>query len=422
MGLEAAEKLVIELAAGRVGTDLKPTVVQKALNIGHWLVYLFGIVIAEDEYQQGKNPKAVPKNNNDISHYFSPVMAKRFSTFQEKYMDFESNEKSSHHKPKLYQLTARMIPSVEQQAIVKRDLLKECDKLESLSNEALEALLTEESTAPRLAPTTKKPKKKKKQKKKQPALSRTESSTSLTKDEEKKITLEEVVSMTLQQPSDDRSEEGSAWVEITKKRSGEKHSDGEVPQHILKTRNGNSMEINAGSKEEESIDPIPSDIYGKSTEEKDSPLTRADSMSENVIEKVNTSSPTPSLTSNNSAHSERANSISASDDLEDSTDTDVEQELVEAKRQLEVERLAHKNALRKEKERYENMIQSLQLRLYISENKLRTYEDAFEKHVQAVSEIKRTKSVTNENNAWTSSSPSIISRVLKQQSNGRSKI
>jgi len=57
-------------------------------------------VIAEDEYQQWKNPKAVPNNHNETSHHFSPAMAKRFAAFQEKYLDFEKNEKSSHQKKK----------------------------------------------------------------------------------------------------------------------------------------------------------------------------------------------------------------------------------------------------------------------------------------------------------------------------------
>ena len=68
MGLQAAEQLVTELAAGRVGADFNSTQVQKELNIPTFLVYLFGIVIAEEEYQRWRNHKPAPKGQETQHH------------------------------------------------------------------------------------------------------------------------------------------------------------------------------------------------------------------------------------------------------------------------------------------------------------------------------------------------------------------
>lgn len=51
---------------------------------------------------------------------------------------------------------------------------------------------------------------------------------------------------------------------------------------------------------------------------------------------------------------------------------------------LQEERVAHARTLQREKERHVDIVQALQLRLYISETRLKTYEDALEDHIQAV--------------------------------------
>jgi hypothetical protein len=100
---------------------------------------------------------------------------------------------------------------------------------------------------------------------------------------------------------------------------------------------------------------------------------------------------------------------------------DIEHDLAETNRQLIEERLEHTKAMRKERERYENLMQSLQLRLYISENKVRTYEDALEKHMQAVSTINgnRSAKTKNDDERIQHSSPLLISKVLKNVTESR---
>jgi hypothetical protein len=71
-------------------------------------------------------------------------------------------------------------------------------------------------------------------------------------------------------------------------------------------------------------------------------------------------------------------------------------QLVQKDQQLE-NRMMHVKALREEKERCEDSMQDLQLRLYISETRLKTYQDSLEQHVESVA--------SNLSNNFTPSSP-----------------
>jgi hypothetical protein len=62
----------------------------------------------------------------------------------------------------------------------------------------------------------------------------------------------------------------------------------------------------------------------------------------------------------------------------------LESELDQKNQEYQEERTAHTKALALEKEISNERLQSLQLRLYISETRLKTFEDALEQHVQAV--------------------------------------
>ena len=63
----------------------------------------------------------------------------------------------------------------------------------------------------------------------------------------------------------------------------------------------------------------------------------------------------------------------------------LELELLQKDNQLLKEQQNHAKALRQEKERSVDQIQALQMRLYISETRLKSYEDALDQHIEAVS-------------------------------------
>ena len=64
----------------------------------------------------------------------------------------------------------------------------------------------------------------------------------------------------------------------------------------------------------------------------------------------------------------------------------LEQRILELEQTLAETNQRHQKEQRKEKEKYNDLIQALQLRLYISETRLKTYEDALENHIQAVAD------------------------------------
>ena len=451
MGLQAAEKLVTELAAGRVGTDFRPTEGQKELNIPTYLVYLFGIVIAEDEYQRWRNHKPITMEQ-ETSHHFSPIMEKRFIVFQKQY--FASAQIASVDgveqrvqttpplEPKPYKLTTRMLPSKDQQAVVKRTLLLECEKLESLSNEALEALLMEESSLSQQALTKSKRKNKKKKNRHQPITSKRNDTRLIeNREDEKKTCTKEVVGAALQHPCVERSDKKNSCVETKNKRDTEVEKESSLSgsvrnevnaissnfpksQVFLKSAFDDSKKTDEGCDLIKNIvcDSSSSDIVDNSNERKILPSANNASRIKNVGDSLlyNLTSPpslTPNVLSSLSTSGDYINLRHPATDASVLTQmiTDLENDLAEANRRSREERLAHTTALRREKERHENLVQALQLRLYISENKVRTYEDALEKHIESISVINDSGCSIKKSNyeERMPSSPLLISKVLK---------
>ena len=63
----------------------------------------------------------------------------------------------------------------------------------------------------------------------------------------------------------------------------------------------------------------------------------------------------------------------------------LELQLLGKNQQLMEERETHLTSMRQQKERYDDQIQALQMRLYISETKQKNYEDALRQHIETVS-------------------------------------
>ena len=549
MGLQSAEQLVKELAANRVGTDVRPTEDQQELNIPRFIVYLFGIVIAEEEYQRWKEHRELLRVPNDerqeiphsFSFTFSPTRREsRFAAFQKQYWasvnDGDSvlynrcsNEQKSWISASLaskpYKLTTRVYPSKEQKAIIKRDFLNECKKLESLSNAALESLLREEESSPSLGDGASKQNKRRGKKKKKKQNNRPQQQQFANniaehtlvlergKEDERKVngTLEEVVATTLQHSSvDSMPGEQTAWVEIGRndgkqvarnensplrqcipegKDTPNNTSQDTIPA-VFQSKPGNTAEkcVTKNNKDTANASAStstsdPEDIIVISHENKDLSLAGAGLCSDQIdtiIDNASSSlSPSSSplsplivprsnslVTSNTSSdqdglrdrhyHHVATTTTTATNDFELAKQTqriaDLEFELSDANRQLAKERLLlvqqqhnyanannnnnnNNNATtktkpwREEKEQYENLIRALQLRLYISENKLRTYEEALKSHVQAVSTVSSGSNATgmrtdnnnnNEERMLLPNSPSLISKVLRnKKGNGK---
>ena len=439
MGLHAAEQLVAELAASRVGKDMKNTEEQRDLNIPSFLVYLLGIVIAEDEYHRSNDHKSIPSNVKGSRHCVS-VREKRFFDFQKMYFALTKNVYS---ESKPYKLTTRIVPSKDQQAIVNRDLLKQCEKLESASNEALQFLLMEESLSSSQH-TVKKNKRRIKKGKKQKSRRHpiTEINENVISDPdingEKRMgtcNMNEVTSATLHF-SPDNSVDGNV-------REGGRYPSSNLvsddihmstatrftsPMH-LETDSGSNMKLNKEILLQiECIGdfPVSSDDVADNSDEEDfsSEGSRVQNTEPFAINLPQLSSTPPNNLQSVTCPSDDVDLRNSANEAFAPTKqsqrlNDLEKDLVEIRQQLIDERLAHTKALRKEKERYENLIQALQLRLYISENKLRNYEEALETHVHAVSLINSSRYTTRgktRNEERRPGPSSLISKVLENQS------
>lgn len=95
----------------------------------------------------------------------------------------------------------------------------------------------------------------------------------------------------------------------------------------------------------------------------------------------------------------------------------IEQKGIALDQKLAEERILHTKQSRMDKERYGDIIQALQLRLYISETKLKTYEDALQKHIEVVSTLSCSSSTQSTKEELLSGSPSLLSKVIDENMN-----
>ena len=457
----ASEELVKELASGRI-SSFEISENQRAFKMPPYLVYLVGVLIAEEVLYQRKNSVRT-------------IRDERFADFQKQYLasssvrsrdDRRSNSNNSDKEkntllvepsPKIFLLTAGLHPTKELQAIVNQDLLKVCEKLESVANEARDALLREEprsssssSSSSSKGNNQQRTKSKHKQHKKNRSLQKIPvTKISPENDEEEPVsnktspkTTEEVMAMKIQNSIVDSTstmEEENSWVEIKKNNCDSSRIKGGSTATINLDCGENKEEVDDMKYSSNSIKTTRSisvtreqtpmlhakentminnddratsttDLLPDSQDEKDSSSINIKHPStENTYSVMNNSNKLPTGSNSSSDNEFRTmNSI----ELETHDDRRVavlEQNLIDLEQKLTKERIAHTN-----------LIQGLQLRLYISETKLRTYEDALQNHIQAVSTLScsiTTKKTSDEE--LVPSSPSLLSKIIETKSNNK---
>ena len=426
MGLSAAELLVTELAAGRAGIGFVQSEDQKELNIPAFLVYLLGVVLAEDNFLQitKGTPKAV-----------ASARERRFKEFQQQYLDAGGDTSSvvPVNLSSSFKMTTRVLPNKAQQDIIVNDLMKQVKNLHLAALKAAQSLIEDEKALQKKESA--KLIRREKRKAKQRAKKNNEVPLKENGEDGKKTDVTEVESKEEQESEEEKPKEESSSEEITNNSDGgagmESSLESSAPiggkelplnptaDQVLiqdETRNTSKDEglellkdigcdtVNESvddSNMDEASSTLPNEVFGAEMmrsllDDLNIPRLLRDSPS-----KLNTS-----IDENNIHHPPNNDLIQRIANLEN--------ELEEANRRSEEERLAHTKALRNQKERYENLIQSLQLRLYISENKVRTYEEALEQHIAAISTINRNSTFVKPNaEERIPGSPSLISKVLQ---------
>ncbi|KAL3916813.1 MAG: hypothetical protein SGILL_005010 [Bacillariaceae sp.] len=289
-------------------------------------------------------------------------------------------------------------PTEEQLERVQTDITDMKDRLENNANRvAKELQLNADSVvAAKTAATRDNLQKKKKKRPPQAAKSAVEEETDACEvDSESNATLQDLIQQRLGEVNEnvDSINHEEEWVPVVKKNGkGKAMGNKDTAKSSTDAAIGTAKQYSTNELDEDIFsdaadDPSTCDVVGSLTlpiaplEEsaKEPPVDQAESVSAISIHTANDDE--------NVTHSatETSGASVACTSTTDSQSQDPQQRRInELEQRLSALQQQHAKTLRNQREHYDDLIQSLQLRLYISETRLKTYEQALEDHVQAV--------------------------------------
>jgi hypothetical protein len=358
----AAESLLVDLTKGSIGTSLPLDATQQELSMSRPLVYMAGLTVVVDGSDGPSYPPLFTKEQKSL-----------FQRVQTLY--HEGRQET------LYELSPTLLPCEAARKEIQQAVEKRVKEIEEKSAKVAGELLEAEQKA-------KKTKKKKATTKKKER----NQSQSIISSPEKEDASESLSALFLRQlqstSSDEDADETGSWMEVTKKskkpvvaawiaipsveesKSLEDDDDDEeenIQPSYYVTPSLPTLELSANASLKVEKKPLPIHVEEKMEAKQEPPENNTETNTSPsallVLPVVNT--PTVYTTV-----------------VDDPTDSfqqwqgiirQLESQLWQKNQDLQEERAAHNTAL-----------QSLQLRLYISETRLKTFEDALEQHVQAV--------------------------------------
>ena len=393
----------------------QPNEQQKDMRIPPHLIYIAGLL--------GIHNKSTP---------FSPEIRQIFSDLQELYHQTLlkiSTEKEEIAELKIFHLSPSLLPNPSDQSRIQQDIDAKIHELEDQAKQMEEELLKEQA-AEKESKNIKQIAKKKTSPK--PLIKSRE----LPKEEKEIVekqpteTLQQVLAQIQLPQTEEDDVNAEDWVPVYKKKAKAVVSTSSVQLKEVTTKPAqadNELRPNYQRDasfewpEDENVEPRSKKIHSSGAG------TAASVVQENEIEKCgNPDAETPLGENTNSDRRENIGTtkdecinekieipVVAEGNVTDSDanknkSTSTIKELEERIRQLERslaqsenDRVAveakHAQELRAEQEKSEERIQALSLRLYISETRLKTYEDALEQHVVAVANNVATGSPNRQN-------------------------
>jgi hypothetical protein len=401
----AAESLLVDLANGCIGTSLPLDATQQELSMSRPLVYMAGLIVV------------VAGSGGPSSPPFTKEQHSLFQRLQTLYHEGRGQET-------LYELSPTLLPCEAARKEIQQAVEKRVKEIEEQSSKVAKELLKAEQKAKK----TKNKKTTTNKKKENPA--RTTNITSpekedALKDDEHTIPRpsasesESLTALFLRQlpltSSDEDADESGSWMEVTKK--SKKPVVAAAAARTISTIP--SVEESKSSEEEEEEKKLPPKSFAPSLPTLKQaklpararmklvkkPLVPAlqqqqQQQQQHVEEKVveakkeppenktepKTSPLTLPVVNHTPTDVYTVNDPTCSTTLLQwqARIRQLESQLSQKNQDLEEERTAHTKALALEKEISNERLQALQLRLYISETRLKTFEDALEQHVQAV--------------------------------------
>jgi hypothetical protein len=434
---------------------------QEALSIPPYLVYLAGLLASGEPSISSIASSSGPP--------YPKLLKERFQEYQTAYHHEGCSSKNSKGGSIMYALSPRLIPTEEQQKCIDQDIERNAKELESAANAVVKGLHEMDDRAEETSSLTRKQQRKPKKKKNLPSSK--DAKKSIRHHADTRINIDdgandvqqnnhkgaddtEEPSETLEQlqlqiqtknallQSDDAAGDG-AWITVSKKGlsnvsdceaddssspSSERlqettttsQSFVETQETFIDTR-GQRAPPSGGCESEDASSPARQQLLSFV----DDAVEETSNNDAKTLEAEPTPTPTPTATKNNKEESSFALLL-----LQERNIRLLEQQLAEKEEQLANERRDHATTRRAGKERSDNLAQSLQLRLYISETHLKSYQEALDQHIQAVatnvsapnnsynsissSPMRQGTTSNNEQDHPPPSSP-LISRVLQHQ-------
>ena len=381
---------------------------QKELSIPLHLVYLAGLLFSSKSSSSLSPSATTPP--------YPEVLRGRFQEYQTVYYEYadadsgnDDAEKSTTH----YTLSPRLIPTKEQQAIIDDDIMRKSKEMEDIADYVGKGLVVaeDETSGAKMTNGKKKSTTSTKKKKKHPSKStlirKEDDSDDGGKQRVPNETLEQLqkqiqeqTSSYLTRGSDDNYEnnDDDTWITVPKKSTRNAPNKSPLPSSEEElSKEDNYYDV--ASLEPTTI-PLPSPKSDWKEVQNDAIVC---SLSDKAEERVShnegssfvevVSSPIPLCEDNESNSICQAPVASVVDGSRaETSETDqlrkrihmLELQLAEKEELLLLERRNHAKELRVEKEKHDSHAQSMQLRLYISETRLKTYQEALDQHIQAV--------------------------------------
>jgi hypothetical protein len=393
VGWIVEDQLILDLATGRVGDASFPlSEIQQNLKIDRSIVYLSTLCFAE---QDDMVPTYAMEGNVSNKSSISSRVTERFATLQAMYHSVlarqETNGVCQSVQPSvLFELSPRLCPSKEQLEVVVRDLKAAKDNLTRKVQQAADLL--EECNEQNKFRAGKRGH--------QQIKNRPPNSMPATycegecaffpvveqrQPKQDTKTLEELLRPRYVSENPEISSKddvvGASWIEISKiKRKGSSSMSPTILSTVLRSKSSAPPSVN------KSITPIlPTKPRTSSRGTRDGEITGSKVARESKPTDDQAFDHNSSTTDKGTVVKGEHNSQCGLSPDMFNTSYDKQKERIQVlEASMEEMKREHAKTLQQERQRHDDLVQSLQLRLYISETRLKTYEEALQTHIQAV--------------------------------------
>ncbi len=391
---------------------------QKALGIQAPLVYIAGLVQILELSKRKQSSFEFAANTNRTSNDFNFLQG-HFLKLQKLYHQKSgggnrnagvsvanaanaATATATADSFKSFHWSPRLLPREDQRHLIEKDFARKLNEMEKRANAvATELILNEADNKITIhGQSTRRNEgslSRKKKKKRQNNKSERKENNDIYKRDERDFnngteTLQELMNMKIQNNTTDGDDDcNQAWVEV-KKKGGKEHESQNMEELHMKMNSydaiNHSLDV-ATAVSDEFIDQgdsevdneVDGDSVSTSTRKGNNDLSVSDT-SKGEIHQEPISNP------RQGAEVHEHGNIHNNDDetsLLKKRIQELELEILQKDTQLKEEQQKNMKMLREEKERFSDQMRAVQMRLYISETRLKNYEDALKNHVEAVS-------------------------------------